>query len=208
MARVDPFRQISKSTRSDSTQSQTMILHDSARLITMARRLSTLWIPLGFFTLVGCSKPVQVHLTDTEGRHFEASCKDSSCALIGAGEANPSASQPKGAKAAFVLHTASRLMAVCEVWVQGGAHGTHPADCRALTCQHDRDCPWTKGLSTGTCTHGLCIEPSSEITNEDAVLLCLAGTGAPRGTTQQIERHALGNACATPCVVPSVCRQP
>lgn len=163
---------------------------------------------LGAVVLMGCTKPHEVHLTDTEGRSFEATCKGSSCALTSSGDAKPSASRPAGAKAAFVLHVASRLMAVCEVWVQGESHAVHPADCRALTCKADGDCPWATGMTRGTCANGLCIEPSSEIANEDGVLLCLAGTGAPTGSTQQVERHALGNACGTPCIVPSVCRKP
>lgn len=164
------------------------------------------WL-VGTLVLLGCSEPHELRLTDTEGRSFKATCKDAACTLESGGEAKPSASQPAGAKAAFVLHRASRLMAACEVWVQGDSPTIHPADCRALACKTDGDCPWAKGLAKGTCANGLCIEPSAEITKEDAVLLCLAGTGAPTGSTQQVERHALGNACGTPCVVPSVCRK-
>ena len=155
-----------------------------------------------------CEEPAKINLSDTEGRSFTATCKGASCSLVSPPEAKPSAPQPEGAEANFVLHVASRLFAVCEVWVQGSSHAVNPADCRALTCKTDADCPPAKNMSRGACTNGLCTEPSSPISSEDAVLLCLSGTGAPTGATKQVERYALGNACSTPCNVPSVCRQP
>jgi len=157
----------------------------------------------------GCDKSKQIALTDTEGRAFQAVCKGSGCTLESTdARAQPSATKPEGAEAKFVLRQASRLMAVCEVWQQGSSHAINPADCRALTCESDAQCPLAKGLSRGVCTNGLCIEPSAQITSEDAVLLCLAGTGRPSGTTKQVERYALGNSCGNPCHVPAVCRQP
>ena len=157
---------------------------------------------------VGCDESIQMGLKDTEGRTFKAECTQSTCSLRTAPQAKPSAPKPDGSEAKFVLHVASRLFAVCEVWVQGSSHAVNPADCRALICSNDRECPPAQNMTRGVCTNGLCIEPSAQISNEDAVLLCLAGTGAPSGTTQQVERYALGNACATPCIVPAVCRQP
>lgn len=155
-----------------------------------------------------CTKPHGLQLKDTEGRSFAATCKAAACTISSSGEASPSAPRPEGAEAAFVIHAASRLFAVCEVWVKDGAHTIQAADCRALTCKDDGDCPWAEEMTRGTCASGLCIEPSAEITNEDAVLLCLSGTGVPSGTNLQVERHALGNACGSPCTVPAVCRQP
>lgn len=163
---------------------------------------------LAAFAAFGCTKPHGLKLKDTEGRSFTATCKGPACTIASSAKANPSAPRPEGAESAFVIHPASRLFAVCEVWVKDGAHKIHPADCRALICSTDAECPWAQKMGRGTCASGLCIEPSAEITNEDAVLLCLGGTGVPSGTNEQVERHALGNACGSPCTVPAVCRQP
>jgi len=157
---------------------------------------------------LSCSKPIKVSLKDTEGRSFSATCSEGSCELQTGETAEPSAPKPDGASSAFILHRASRLYAVCEVWKQGSSHAVNAADCRALSCDRDQDCPPVKGLTEGACTNHLCIEPTGSISAEDAVLLCLAGTGKPAGTTKQVERYALGNACAEPCSVPAVCRQP
>ncbi len=155
-----------------------------------------------------CEKPLELKLTDTEQRTFDASCKDGDCVLAG-GSATPTAAKPDGAKAAFALHRASRFYSVCDVWMTGSRSFTiNPIDCRLLTCRTDIDCPPVKGLQHGSCTSGLCIEPSGSLTSEDAGLLCLAGTGVPAGTSSQIERFALGSNCGSPCRVPSVCRQP
>jgi len=80
--------------------------------------------------------------------------------------------------------------------------------CRALVCRADGDCPPAHGLKQGTCINGLCVEPSHNINAEDAIVLCLAGTGAGYGSPQQVERFALGLNCGQPCRVPSPCRQP
>ena len=158
---------------------------------------------------VSCSKPTRLNLKDTEGRAFSAVCNDGECQVEGSEAATPSAPKPDDGAAAFVLHRASRLFAICEVWRQGGAsHAINPADCRALTCDRDQDCPPVSGLLEGACTNHLCIEPTGAVAAEDAVLLCLAGTGKPTGSTKQVERYALGNACVEPCRVPAVCRQP
>ncbi len=158
--------------------------------------------------LSACEKPVQLALTDTEGRSFHATCKGGGCTVEDAG-AHPSSPRPDGAEARFSIHRASRYLAVCDVWATGPqAFKVEPIDCRALTCKADTDCPPAKGLSKGACANGLCIEPSGPLTAEDAALLCLAGTGAPAGTSQQVERFALGNNCGSPCRVPAVCRQP
>jgi hypothetical protein len=159
------------------------------------------------FTL-GCAKSTKLSLKDTEGRSFTATCKDRECDIDGSEPAAPSAPKPDDATAAFVLHRASRIYAVCEVWRQGASHAINPADCRALACERDQDCPPANGLLEGACTNHLCIEPTGAIATEDAVLMCLAGTGKPSGSTKQVERYALGNACSEPCQVPAVCRQP
>ena len=163
---------------------------------------------LALLSASACDKTVKTAMTDTEGRTFSVTCEGQKCELTDAPSAKPSAPKPDGAEAAFVLHTASRLFAVCEVWKQGASHAINPADCRALVCKADADCPHAKNMTRGACTNGLCTEPSGPSSNEDAVMLCLAGTGVPSGSMRQVERYALGNACTTPCQVPAVCRQP
>lgn len=158
--------------------------------------------------LPSCTESKKLRLTDTEGRSFTATCQDAKCAVDSSDSPSPTATKPPGGEPAFTLHRASRFFAICDVWSQGASHAIHPADCRPLACTSDAECPPAVNLPSGTCTNGLCIEPSAAITGDDAVLLCLAGTGPPAGTNKQIERYALGNACGNPCSVPSVCRQP
>ena len=151
---------------------------------------------------------MKLTLVDTEQRTFDAVCKDGNCTIAG-GTPTPTAAKPDGAEPGFVLHRASRYFSVCDVWMTGARSFTiNPIDCRLLSCKADADCPPMKGLPRGSCTSGMCIEPSGAFTAEDAGLLCLAGTGAPAGTSQQIERFALGSNCGSPCRVPTVCRQP
>lgn len=170
-------------------------------------RLSVALTALAAF---GCSKEIpRLAATDTEGRTFELKCTASEeCVISSSAQPKPSVPPTEGAKAAFVVHKASRLYAICDVWMQGKSASINPADCRALTCESDNNCPPAKGLAHGTCANKFCIEPDGSVGSEDAVLLCLAGTGVPAGTTRQIERFALGSNCGTPCRVPAVCRQP
>ncbi len=156
-----------------------------------------------------CAKPTALALRDTENRPFKATCNEGECALEGSSPATPSASKPEGATASYVLHHASRLYAVCDVWAQGSRSFTiSPIDCRPLACENDTQCPVAKGLSRGACTNGLCIEPTGALSSEDAGLLCLVGAGAPSGSSKQVERYSLGSNCGSPCMVPTVCRQP
>jgi hypothetical protein len=148
---------------------------------------------------------------DTEGRSFEVVCaQPGKCEVLSSLPPKPSSAAVDGARPGFVLHHVSRLYAICEVWLQGSqSFSVNPADCRAIACQTDADCPPVKGLEQGSCGNQLCIEPSGAVTTEDAVLLCLAGTGPPGASnTRQIERFALGSNCGNPCKVPTVCRQP
>jgi hypothetical protein len=88
----------------------------------------------------------------------------------------------------------------------------HLGDCRALACAADSDCPPTSGgaprATTGTCVGSLCVEPSHELGAEDAIFLCLAGTGLGHERADQVTRYALALNCGTPCRVPAPCRQP
>lgn len=111
-----------------------------------------------------------------------------------------------GNKTAFALVRVGRLVGICDV-VPGQAPET-PADCRALVCQSDADCPPGHGLKDGQCLNALCTDPSQALVPEDSVMLCLAGSGLGNEQARQIERYALGLNCGTPCRVPSPCRQP
>lgn len=173
---------------------------------------SSRWaIAVGFILVLGaCAKPIRLKLRDTEGRAFEIVCANPThCDVQSQLQAKPTPAKPEGARPGFVLHPASRLYAICDTWMQGKeSFSINVADCRAIQCGSDAECPFAQGLTHGTCVNQLCIEPSGAISAEDAVLLCLAGTGPPAGTTKQIERFALANNCGSPCRVPAVCRQP
>ncbi len=141
-------------------------------------------------------KPRSYH--DTEGRVISARCdleRNCELELLSGGHAPD--------KDALAFFAPGSLVAVCDV--TRGKPPDAPSDCRALECKSDADCPPGHGLDHGTCIDDLCHEPTNGITTEDAVMLCLAGTGL--GTTKP-DRLAMGLNCGAPCKVPSVCRQP
>jgi hypothetical protein len=150
----------------------------------------------------GCSKPQS--FTDTENRTFAAECKDDRCSYhLAAAAAPPSSASPAPAPApsagtAAALRATGHLLAVCD-----SANG-NVADCRAITCKDS--CPETE-TQKPTCERGLCVIPGTEITQDDVLLLCLAGTGMKRNA-RQAGRMALARSCGTPCQVPAACRQP
>lgn len=161
-------------------------------------------------TLVSCSRTRRLELHDTEGRFFSASCaQGAACKIVPKG--GPTSAGADGASArSSTLHASlrsnGRLIAVC-----GQPAGMGPLevrDCRALVCAKNDDCPPAEGMSRGTCVNGWCIEPSHTISPDDAVFLCLAGTGLGRDSPRQLERYALAVNCGEPCRVPAVCRQP
>lgn len=158
---------------------------------------------------VACEKPAPPQeLKDTEGRVFDATCEENRCAL--AQRSGPIA-KTKGTVHRLV--TPSRLVAVCDVQPEasGGSGETAPPPdaCRPIVCESDENCPpLTAGVARSTCNGGFCVEPLGEIRTADAIMLCLAGTGLGRSTSQQAERYALGLNCGDPCKVPTTCRQP
>jgi hypothetical protein len=154
---------------------------------------------LALFTIPGCARATERTLTDTEGREVKARCEpDRDCQLtLVKGERAPD-------KTGFAIHTPGHLVGLCDVGASGKPDA--PSDCRPIVCQSDTGCPPRHGLRDGTCVNGLCIEPETEqVTVEDAVMLCLAGTGL--GTTKP-DRLAMGLNCGSPCRIPAVCRQP
>ena len=148
---------------------------------------------------VACRRPASLTLHDTESREFSARLDEATVTdLILSGA-------PEAAKA-YELRRSGRLVAACPK--RAGAASNRVTQCRALVCSADSQCPPAHGLTQGTCINGLCIEPSQNLISDDAVMLCLSGTGAGYGSPLQVERFALGLNCGQPCRVPSPCRQP
>lgn len=145
-----------------------------------------------------CRKISERTLRDTESRTVKATCdRSGECKLaLLTGERALD-------KTDLVVHRTGNLVALCDVGSSKKPDAT--TDCRAITCETDGDCPPMHGLKDGTCINGLCREPAASIGVDDAVLLCLAGTGL--GTTQP-DRLAMAMQCGSPCRVPSICRQP
>ncbi len=163
----------------------------------------SLLLTLGLVTsFAGCKSTSERQLVDTERRHFAAKCQRSGeCALSQTlGDKRP------GDKSALALVRVGRLVGICDV-VPGHGPDT-PADCRALVCESDTDCPPGHGLKDGQCLNALCTDPAQALSPEDSVMLCLAGSGLGNEHPRQIERYALGLNCGTPCKVPSPCCQP
>jgi hypothetical protein len=152
---------------------------------------------------VGCSRPSEHALVDTEGRQIVARCKaDLACRIE-----QKSGPREPAPKSELVVFGPGKVVGVCAV--TPGQKPDSPSDCRPLICRGDAECPPAHGLNHGTCLKGLCIEPSrTAATVEDAVMLCLAGTGLGRSTQLQTERYAMAVNCGSPCKVPALCRQP
>jgi len=135
-------------------------------------------------------------LHDTEGRRFGVSCgQDQSCKVT------PEAPS----KGVYSLRATGRFWSIC-----GPLSGAEPRaiDCRPLNCQHNSSCPPAFGLKEGTCINGLCVQPANELSSDDAILLCMAGTGLGHSTPVQVEHYALALNCGQPCRIPKPCRQP
>lgn len=150
-----------------------------------------------------CEEDESVTLTDSEGRVFAARCdKEGDCKL----ERRSGPSWP-GGKGGLALSTAGRVVGICNVQRAGEAPES-PADCRALRCQTDADCPPAYGLEKGSCLAGICTDESHPLGPRDAVMLCLWGTGLGRDAPAQVERFAMAHNCGSPCEIPAPCRQP
>lgn len=153
---------------------------------------------LGLCLGVACKSKPTLMVSDTEGRRFEARCKKDQCELT-------QVAGPRADTSTTELRTLGRTVAACD-----GPPGAAPSnwDCRVLVCQGDAECPPEHGLAHGQCLSGLCSDAANVIGIDDAVALCLAGTGLGRSAPAQVDRYALGMNCGQPCVVPKPCRQP
>lgn len=186
-------------------------MRNNCRTNPLARRLKPptwAWLGLPWALLIGCSAPKHLTLTDSEHRQFSASCeKGAPCKLSRAKDPTASAGalpEPV-ANSTATLRSVGRVVGLC-VSAQV-SRGAELIDCRPLVCQNDDECPPAEGLTRGVCINHLCTEPSHAVGVEDAVLLCLAGTGSGPKTPKQVERFALGYNCGSPCVIPKVCQQ-
>ncbi|MEB2312524.1 MAG: hypothetical protein OZ921_09065 [Sorangiineae bacterium] len=147
-----------------------------------------------------CREKPELVLRDTEGRAFRTECNGSGqCQL----EQTSGPAAPPG-KSVAVLRARASLVGVCDV--ASGSSEPERGDCRALLCERDEGCPPAHDLSHGSCIGGYCSEPSHELGVDDAVMLCLAGTGLGRASPEQVERYALALNCGSPCRVPTPCR--
>lgn len=158
---------------------------------------------LGGFASAGCSRVSERVLTDTEGRAIAAKCdRDGQCTF-----AQTAGIKRKDGKTGLVLSHTGRLVGICDV-APNEPTPEGPADCRALVCQADSDCPPAHGAKNGQCLNALCADTAQALVTPDSVMLCLAGSGLGNSEPRQIERYALALNCGSPCKVPAPCRQP
>lgn len=151
------------------------------------RRLGSLVGAMATVALLGCTREVQ----DTEARTFAITCEKNECAL----DPIP----PTGTTPWQAVHPGRVLLACPEVAGDG-------RECRPLAC--DSDAPCTRlGGERMECLGGLCQNKTSEVSDEDRMALCLAGTGAWQDAPEQRSRMAMAMSCRPPCSVPAACLQ-
>jgi hypothetical protein len=168
----------------------------------MSVRRAALLLMTVWMASTGCRRVSERTLTDTEGRTFHAECdREGRCKLT-----RKSAKPVSEDMSDVALHSPGLLIAICDVPPEQDPSAS--ADCRPLVCKEDDDCPPSHGIKDGSCSNGLCIEPSHDLAVDDAVMLCLAGTGLGRSGPNQVDRYAMALNCGTPCRVPAPCRQP
>jgi len=171
----------------------------------MARATRTLALlcALALLAAPGCRRVSERTLRDTDSRIIAARCdRNQQCTLR-----LTSGPTVGGGATALVLRSAGALVGVCTM-TASASEPESPSDCRPLVCQTDADCPPAHGAKDGTCLNGLCREPESPLTVEDAVMLCLAGTGLGKDSQDQVARYAMAQNCGQPCKIPTPCRQP
>lgn len=167
------------------------------------RYLGPVILALAAASAAGCGKKDPIlRLRDSEGRKLLAKCGEEGCVLKQQGGPTWPAGQP-----ALLLKRTGLLVAVCNA-PDGAQDVTDVRACRPLECADDRECPPEPGAPKGHCINGLCEEPAGNLTADDAIVLCLAGKGLGTGSNEQVEAHALGLNCGSPCVVPRSCKQP
>jgi hypothetical protein len=137
-------------------------------------------------------------LRDTEGRAFSAECPpQGECKLEQT--AGPERVELPGQ----VLLVGGRLVGVCDV--KPGEAPKGPMDCRPLVCEKDADCPPAHGMKDGQCLNKRCSDPAEPIGIQDAIILCMSGTGLGHDKQEQVERYAMALNCGKPCKIPAPC---
>lgn len=168
-----------------------------------SRSLWLLLLSLVGMSPIGCKRSPTRTLIDSEQRRFSAQCDPKGeCEVAAEATATAAGTAPPPH---FTLWRTGRVVGICESTAQGAPPNV--ADCRPLVCHADADCPPAQGLPHGVCIGQLCTEPSHSIIVDDAIQLCLAGTGAGPRRPLQVERLALGLNCGSPCQIPKPCRQ-
>ena len=140
-----------------------------------------------------CNTHRDLNVRDTEGRTFTVSCpKNDACRVVGGSPGSPPLAS---------LRRTGRVLAVCD-----GADA--PAyDCRPLRCEEADDCPREQGKG-GDCLRSVCVDPDRPYTQDDIVMLCLAGTGTGHDLAVQRERYARALESGEPPRVPAGCPSP
>lgn len=159
----------------------------------LAPAVTSLLFATGWLT--GCRDERRIELRDTEGRRYQARCEPR----------KPCELAPNGGRETPRLDQSGYLTLVCEA---AAPEAANIGLCRALECERDADCPPEPDLPKGMCLAGLCARADRALRVEDGIALCLAGTGVPKGSREQVERRAMALTCGAPCQVPSLCRRP
>lgn len=135
-------------------------------------------------------------ITDTEGRTFSFECKSGACILT-----QTKSGDGDDAGMRHTVHHDGRILQVCP-------EKEAPFDCRVLKCDAARVCS-ALGGGEFVCEKEVCQAPEREITADDRLSLCLAGTGPWLPTPDQRELLTMTRACQPPnCTVPSGCLAP
>lgn len=151
--------------------------------------------------LFACQTAGPRTLRDSEGRVFEANCPNSGeCSFM------QKSGPRRDGRPAQALLVGSRMVGICDVKAGEGPDG--PFDCRPLSCNTDAECPPLHGMKDGQCLNHRCGDAAEPIGVQDAIMLCLAGTGLGHESAAQVERYALALNCGSPCTVPAPCQQP
>jgi hypothetical protein len=167
------------------------------------------------FVLLSC-KPTTYHLTDTEGRTFEATCSEPIwCAVTSPLTPAPTGTAPPGSHAGFAVGCLGhRYECVGDAWISDHSiAGGGPEECRILTCTTNDDCPTRPCGSKPACLAGLCTDAMVPLDEPEVERLCLAGTGPWTNSVVQQKRLAAARAACGPngngtCKVPPECHQP
>jgi hypothetical protein len=171
-------------------------------MLSRLRVLSSIALLPLLLGVAACQKGGPRTLHDSEGRTFEARCPaDGPCKI------EQKSGSKRADKPAQTLLAGGRLVGVCDVATPTDAP-EGPYECRPLSCQLDHDCPPLHGMKDGQCLNQHCGDAAEAIGVQDAIMMCLAGTGVGRTSSAQIERYALALNCGEPCKVPSPCQQP